>query len=167
MSLYRFVGFLTRPVDWRLTVTAGPCLVCVLLYAFGCHHYFRESAARSSHRVGPDRFKVVDGKEYLLATSPRDETKEWFDITGSPLDKTRFQYGIGRDTIPSIDDPVFVAPDDSRLLALSRENITKTADLRVIGFAAKGAARAYPIGLLDHHELVNDTLAGKPITVGW
>ena len=39
--------------------------------------------------------------------------------------------------------------------------------LRVIGFAHGGEARAYPIALLNHHELVNDTVGGKPVTVGW
>ena len=35
------------------------------------------------------------------------------------------------------------------------------------GYVIDGQARAYPTALLDHHELVNDTLAGKPILVGW
>ena len=40
-------------------------------------------------------------------------------------------------------------------------------EIMVIGFAVGTEARAYPVGLLDHHELVNDSLGGKPVTVGW
>ena len=38
---------------------------------------------------------------------------------------------------------------------------------QVFGFVYNGQAKAYPIQIMDHHELVNDTIAGKPITVGW
>ena len=37
----------------------------------------------------------------------------------------------------------------------------------VIGYVGNGDARAYPASLLDHHELVNDRIGGKPVTVGW
>ena len=75
-------------------------------------------------------------------------------------------------TLPD-DDPLFVAPDDPRLLAIEgspyrRDERPKTNDeIMVIGYADGDDARAYPAALLDHHELVNDRIGGKPVTVGW
>ncbi len=37
----------------------------------------------------------------------------------------------------------------------------------VIGIAMKGEARAYPIAVMGFHELINDSVAGHPITVTW
>jgi hypothetical protein len=37
----------------------------------------------------------------------------------------------------------------------------------VIGVELKGVARAYPVTVMGIHELINDTVAGHPITVCW
>ena len=65
--------------------------------------------------------------------------------------------GPPRDGIPALDHPEAAPPhrgdwDDSE---------------RVIGVVVGGEARAYPIALLEWHELVNDTLGGRPILVSW
>ena len=83
------------------------------------------------------------------------------------------QYGIGKDRIRSIDDPVFVAPTDPRLTGIppSRyrrcERPESADEIMVIGYVAEGQARAYPTALMDRHEIVNDQANGKPFTVGW
>ena len=111
------------------------------------------------------------GKQYLWAKGPKihgDDASEWFNMTGSPLKLEEINHGIGRDTIPSIDNPVFVKPDDPRLRRRWGKNENANIDdLRVIGYEHNGVARAYPIKLLNRHELVNDTVAGTPVTVGW
>lgn len=114
----------------------------------------------------------TDGdRQFLWALGPKDSDSadaEWFDMTGSPLPLQRFEHGIGRDTIPAIDDPVFVKADDPRLLAFwNRRGLRDIDELPVIGYAHNGVARAYPRPLLDNTELVNDTVGGKPVTVGW
>lgn len=110
-------------------------------------------------------------KQYLWAMGPMDsKSKEaqWFDLTGSPLPLEKFEHGIGRDRIRSIDRPVFVKPDDPQLREFwANRGFKNIDDLPVIGYEHGGIARAYPRPLLDRHELVNDTIAGKPITVGW
>ena len=152
---------LTKPAGWRTAVAIGP--VAILLGVWGLGGFDRIFPS-DPRMVAASRFKTEGGREFLLASELDDS---WFDITDSPLDKTGYQYGIGKDTIPSIDQPVHVHPDDPRLLALARQEIEDVNDLRVIGYADGGEARAYPIGLLDGHELVNDTVGGKPVTVGW
>jgi hypothetical protein len=63
-----------------------------------------------------------------------------------------------RDCIPSIDNPSY----------LSAERATHVADDElVITLSYKGEYRAYPSRILDHHEIVNDTIAGDPLAITW
>ena len=87
---------------------------------------------------------------------------EWFDVTDSAIDPRNFNHGIGKDSIPAIDDPKFLAAADPKL---AEHNIT--GDTTVIGYAEGGIAKAYPIKILDRHEIVNDWFGDKPIAVGW
>jgi Protein of unknown function (DUF3179) len=63
-----------------------------------------------------------------------------------------------RDCIPSIDKPKFVSADDADHVA---------DDAIVIAISHGGEYRAYPAQILDHHEIVNDTIAGDPIAITW
>ena len=105
-----------------------------------------------------------DGKTLLWSgNDPQSGEDTWFDITDGLLDWRGFQYGLGKDTIPAIDKGLFLAANDPRLLDKYRIN----DDSPILGYAHNGQARAYPIGLLSGRELVNDTVGGKPVTVGW
>jgi len=120
---------------------------------------------RWSHAGNPlSVVETDDGRQLLWARGPRDvETGEWFDITDSPLDRDGYQYGVGKDSIPSIDRPAFVAIDEREKLGehgIADETV-------VIGYVHNGVAKAYPIQIMDRHELVNDLVGGKPVTVGW
>jgi len=126
--------------------------------------------------LGPDSWKVrVDGdKTYLWAGGDRKGPKsQWYDFTGSPIPAAELQFGIGKDRIRAIDDPFFVLPDDPRILKIggspyrTNERPKTNDETMVIGYVEKSEARAYPIALLDGHELVNDKIGGKPVTVGW
>jgi hypothetical protein len=114
---------------------------------------------RASHIL-----KTESGRQMLWAYGPRDlEKGAWFDVTDSPLDPTGYQHGIGKDTIPAIDEPKFVAIDDlERLHAHGMDD-----DTSVLGYLHNGEAKAYPIQIMNQHELVNDVVGGKPVTVGW
>lgn len=67
-----------------------------------------------------------------------------------------FSGGPPKDGIPSIDDPQFVS-------------VSEVDDLSdrdpVIGLDIDGDARAYPLRILIWHEIVNDTVGGKPVAV--
>ncbi len=119
--------------------------------------------ARHSSKFHSRPIVERDGRRLLWARDAgEDHSEEWFDVTESKIDPERFQYGIGKDKIPSIDEPQFVDADDARLIDAGIDD-----DTRVIGFAHAGDARAYPLDILDRHELVNDVVGGKPVTVGW
>ncbi len=104
-----------------------------------------------------------DGRLLLWANGqPGAQDAEWFDMTNSVIDPEKFQYGIGKDSIPSIDEPVFVAYGDP---ALASHGITDQT--QIIGFEHNGIARAYPVHLLNRHEVVNDEFNGEPFAVCW
>lgn len=63
-----------------------------------------------------------------------------------------------RDCIPSIDNPKYVSAEEAGHVA---------DDAIVITLSYKGEYRAYPARILDHHEIVNDTIAGDPIAITW
>jgi len=97
---------------------------------------------------------------------------EWYDFTGAPFPPEELQYGIGKDRIRAIDDPLFVSPDDPRLLSIPpsryrNEPVETMEDIMVIGYVMEDEPRAYPTALLDRHEVVNDEFKGKPVAVGW
>jgi hypothetical protein len=65
--------------------------------------------------------------------------------------------GPPRDGIPALDHPAMLAADEAEF----------HHDEWVIGVEWKGEARAYPIQILVWHELVNDTIASRPILVSY
>lgn len=65
--------------------------------------------------------------------------------------------GPPRDGIPALDHPARVAAAEAPW----------SDDEMVIGVALDGHAAAYPIAILVWHELVNDTLGGRPILVSY
>jgi hypothetical protein len=85
------------------------------------------------------------------------ESKNGFRLDKAliPVDDIKMG-GPPRDGIPSLDDPEFVAADDAAYLD-GRD--------RVLGIAINGVARAYPIGILNYHEIVNDVIGGTSVVV--
>ena len=66
---------------------------------------------------------------------------------------------LGKDGIRSIDNPRFVGPVDADRQMESFE--------RVLGVSINGDHLVYPLNMLSRHEIVNDTVGGKPVAVTW
>ncbi len=66
--------------------------------------------------------------------------------------------GPPKDGIPSIDEPRFMPA-----AKVNSQDLAPTEP--VVGVVIGGKARAYPLRILTWHEIVNDELAGTPITV--
>ena len=66
---------------------------------------------------------------------------------------------LGRDGIPAILKPDMISAD----LAASQMDPNE----RVLGLSINGDYRAYPLNMLSRHEIVNDTVGGKPVAVTW
>lgn len=65
--------------------------------------------------------------------------------------------GPGRDGIPALDSPKFLAGAD-------RAAQIKPDD-RIMGLSYNGVAKAYPIKILEQHEIVNDQFEGTALTI--
>ena len=74
------------------------------------------------------------------------------------VDPDRLQLGCsGKDCIPSIDNPGFES-------ASSADAWLQDSDL-VMGLEVNGETRAYPLRILNRHEIVNDRVGGEPVAV--
>jgi hypothetical protein len=67
--------------------------------------------------------------------------------------------GPGKDGIPALTNPEVVSAEEG-------DGFMQAEDL-VLGVVLNGEARAYPHAILWWHEIVNDVLGGKPITVSF
>ena len=75
------------------------------------------------------------------------------------VDPTEIVWGgVDPDGIPDIRDPKMLAPDEADFL---------DEDERVFGVSINGDARAYPLRIINGHEMVNDTVGGEPISLAW
>lgn len=68
------------------------------------------------------------------------------------------QGGPPRDGIPSIDKPAFLAGKEVSYIA---------PDDRVVGVYRSGIAKAYPISILNWHEIVNDQFNGEHVVISY
>ena len=93
----------------------------------------------------------------LLAESVVAESRNGFVLDGAlvPPDEI-LRGGPGRDGIPSLDDPVFVKAGEAKFLS-SKD--------RVLGIEINGIARAYPVRILNYHEIVNDSIGDEAIVI--
>ena len=64
--------------------------------------------------------------------------------------------GVPKDGIPAILEPIFIDAGEAQFLD-DKDH--------VIGVTVGNEARAYPINILNWHEVVNDTISGLPIAV--
>ena len=93
----------------------------------------------------------------LLIGSLQAYSKNGFDLSQSLIpSKEILQGGPPRDGIPSIERPKFVSAANA--------NFMRPTD-RVIGITINGESRAYPINILNWHEIVNDQIRGVPVSV--
>lgn len=80
-----------------------------------------------------------------------------FDLSETSIPREQIRHGgPTKDGIPAIDEPRFLDPGEADFLAPGD---------RVMGVAYNGVAKAYPIKILNYHEIVNDTFDGEPVVV--
>ncbi len=97
---------------------------------------------------------AAEEQEHVSAFKLRTHAKE----VKAAIDTKEVIEGTGRreprDAIPAIWDPESIPAAQATGLAPEDE---------VLGVVVGKEARAYPIKVLDHHEMVNDVLGGRPI----
>ncbi len=80
-----------------------------------------------------------------------------FDIEGSLVPEDQIHHGgPPRDGIPALSNPTFITATEADWLK---------PDDRVIGIEVDGERRAYPIRILNYHEIVNDRIGDTAFAV--
>ncbi len=96
----------------------------------------------------------------------RDPSTYGFDLRHLSVPKeSMVASGNPRDFLRSLDEPVVIA--GSQIAPRNEAERVKYAVStdRVIGITINGESRAYPLQLMNVHEVANDTLGGVPIAV--
>ena len=103
---------------------------------------------------------------FHLTSYLHNQGRELEDIRAqnlNPVESSRIDLaellngGPPKDGIPSIDNPQF---DSASTTPFDPEET-------VIGVVVNGEAKAYPFGIMNWHEIVNDTLGGNNLTVSY
>ena len=77
----------------------------------------------------------------------------------SQVDLTEVVWGGAMpNEIPDLTKPLIVTADDAGYLS---------PEARVLGVTIDGESRAYPMRIVNAHEMVNDIVGGEPISLAW
>lgn len=82
-----------------------------------------------------------------------------FDVTRHTIPLKEIHRNVPKDFIPALLRPRFNSAQDVAKLLRDSD--------RVVGVFLNRDSRAYPIRILNYHELVNDAVGGQPILVSW
>lgn len=98
--------------------------------------------------------------EKKAAYIPAGSGQRPFDVTRHviPLDQIQ-SGGPPKNGIPALDHPVFVSASEA-------ERSLKADDI-VLGVEFTGIAKAYPVRILNWHEVVNDDVGAQPVLISW
>jgi len=113
-----------------------------------------------THRSKPTTrrfiYSVAALASLVVLASAAARTLNGFDLTDALVPSDQILHGgPGRDGIPAIEAPKFIPASAARL----------APDDRVLGLARNGAVKAYPVRILNWHEIVNDRFGDEPIAV--
>ncbi len=85
------------------------------------------------------------------------QAKKGFSLKGAIIPVSEIMDGgPPRDGIPSINHPEFNKAEQAKY---------PDDDARVLGVYLNGIAKAYPIGILNYHEIVNDFFGDEPVVI--
>ncbi len=89
-----------------------------------------------------------------------------FDLTTAVIPIERIvPSGLPRDGIPALDAPAKMRVEEVETFNEEHRGKYLVSSDRVIGVAIGDEARAYPIRVMNWHEVVNDTIGGVPVAV--
>lgn len=93
--------------------------------------------------------------------APGADRPPWLDAPRSTLTDA----GVGLDGIRTLDAPEHLSVAEVLAWSEARRGKLLVSSDRVLGVEVLGEARAYPLRILNWHEIVNDRLGGRPISV--
>lgn len=110
---------------------------------------------RTTKPVEPEHW--VDAKR-TLASDP-DSPRWGLDLTNCQLPLEKLVHGgPGLDGVPALTQPHYIPAAQAFFLK---------PESQVIGVTLDGQSRAWPLSILQYHEIINDTLAEHSLLVTW
>lgn len=92
----------------------------------------------------------------LVSSISIAQNKKGFDLSNSTITLNKIKDGgPPKDGIPAIDEPKFKKASE----------VSLEANSRVLGVNYNGIAKAYPIAIMNYHEIVNDFFDGHPVVI--
>lgn len=80
-----------------------------------------------------------------------------FDLSNSLIKVKEIHHGgPAKDGIPAIDKPVFISAEQADYLK---------NDDRILGLSINGISKAYPVRILNYHEIINDFFLQKAVVI--
>ncbi|MBG83405.1 MAG: hypothetical protein CMJ40_02535 [Phycisphaerae bacterium] len=90
-----------------------------------------------------------------------------FDLSNPRVDTATIEMALlYRDMIPVEDEAIILTPEEAATANSARKPYLISKDL-VIGVVVDGQPRAYPLSILNVHEIIHDEINDKPIAVTW
>lgn len=115
---------------------------------------------RARRRLPGSAFALLLCAALASATQAAEEPSYFngFDVANGLIAPIDIDHGgPGRDGVPALDNPRFHS-------GAQRDQQINPTD-RVMGVHYNGVSKAYPIDILDYHEIVNDVFGDTPLTV--
>ena len=158
-----------------------PPLVDMLQFLFFYNDFFLETVGRTLQRITGQEIDPLDYYGWVEWLGKQEDVQppegyggwkgellsQWdpafkeFLYDGAPtrirLDEVVWG-GAGKDTIPDLKDPRFIAASQATYLL---------PDDRVFGVSINGDHRAYPLRILNWHEMANDVVGGVPVSLAY
>ena len=95
----------------------------------------------------------------LMPSIATSSTMNGFDLDDVLVPADQIHHGgVMRDAIPALDTPKFIDPGSAGFLS---------DDDRVLGIYRNNLAKAYPVKIMNHHEIVNDRFGDSEILVSF
>lgn len=102
---------------------------------------------------------IVIGALFCGTSLFAQENRNGFDYVDALVPPKEILWGgVPRDGIPAIHNPTFIK-------AVEADFLSDTD--RVLGLSRNGVSKAYPIRIMDQHEIVNDQFGDDPIVVSY
>jgi len=121
------------------------------------HDGFTWLGAQKDPKLPPG---FTDWKGRLLAARVDPAMRRFFvpgAVSRIPIERIQWG-GVKKDGIPALDRPELIAAAEASYL---------TPEDRVFGVEIGGDARAYPLRILDWHEMANDVVGDTPVSLAY
>jgi len=90
-----------------------------------------------------------------------------YDLSNLSVDRGKLHPIAVKGAQPAMENPAFLSPAEARDRMYGNYVRKIVTSELVLGVAINGEAKAYPLRMLNWHEVINDTVGGVPVAVTW